>query len=160
MNKLKAFTILELVIALAIMSVVATIAYTVAESSQLQFHSYKNGQSSLAQVAQLNSLLHQDADRCIRVNKSRNGVTFFKPTDTTSYAFEDDLIVRIQSGQADTFAIPQNDFAAFFNGEAQLLPGALVDHIQFIGYLDESAFPMAAHKHYDARLLLENELKE
>lgn len=160
MNKLKAFTILELVVTMAIMGIVATIAYSVAETSQMQFHSYENGQTTLAQISQLNSLLQQDTDRCTRMLKSQDGVTFIKPHDTTVYFFEPDFIARIQTGQSDTFTLLPEDFSASYDGKAQLLPGSLIDQVQFVAYLDESAFPFAAHKKYDARFLLQNELKE
>lgn len=122
--KIKAFTILEVTISMAISAIVIMITYTAYQIISKGYINFNDKNDGLAMLITLDNLLKQDFIQADAVLLSSNGFIFKKDSSKVIYELGDSLIVR-KSTINDSFPVKIIKRAVSFNG----LP-VQIDHLK------------------------------
>ena len=121
-KRARAFTIIEVTIAMLISAIVIGITYTVYSIISRSYNSFNNKNEAIAVVVRLDELLQKDFDRSAYISKDTTGITFQGPNNVVSYKFNPDHIVR--TGLiTDTFKVTPDSVNAFFEMKSINIPG-------------------------------------
>ncbi|MEZ5199160.1 MAG: hypothetical protein R2764_23095 [Bacteroidales bacterium] len=114
--KLKAFTIVEIIVAMIISTFIIMIVMMVYFVLNTQFLIYKQLNEEVQKIYELHFLLQKDFDEAEAVyfNKDSNIMTLIGKKET-KYQIYDSLIVRNSKSVSDTFAIHAYQFDCFYN---------------------------------------------
>lgn len=124
--KLKGFTLLELLIALAISAIVITAGYTALHLTADLFHNNSKHNSQNVMLLQSNYLLQKDFFEAHFIYIEDNELKFFgKDSIHVSYAISEDFMIRNQKEGLDTFKFDEINYGC-------ALKGSLVN----IGFID------------------------
>jgi prepilin-type N-terminal cleavage/methylation domain-containing protein len=130
-KKLKAFTLLELVVTMALMSIIVTIAYLGYELVHKQIKHWQTNKVYQAQQLTLITILEQDmlmADECV-FNKQQNTLICAGENQEVWYDFSKQSPVRKQVARIDTFNINMTEITVTYLNTKQINDG-LVKNIK------------------------------
>ncbi len=156
MKKLRAFTLMELLVGMIISSIVISFGYAAYTLIYKQFISYRHTKEKVMELAQFDQVLSNDLLRAEVVYFHENALQFFQKNAirTLQYNFYDDLILRKENELTDTFKISQAQLKMHF-----LLPDKqlFLDQLSF----DTDVFGEKEHftfdKTYSSETLMNNE---
>ena len=129
-KKIKAFTILELVVTMLITSIIIGVVYTSYFILNKTYTTYQAKNEKIDSIVQLNNLLKSDFAGSAKVLKSPTGIICFLQNKTVIYTITPDYIVRASS-VSDTFKIASSNIATLFENK----PVITTDNPQ--SYIDE-----------------------
>jgi prepilin-type N-terminal cleavage/methylation domain-containing protein len=153
-RKLRAFTIIELIIVMLISSVVITIAYTGLGVFYRQYTQFKHTQEAVSQTLLLDRLLTLDFSNCNYVEKKEGGITCVYADKEIAYQLTDEYILRTEKQTADTFFMPNLRYQTFFLQEEVYMAEKMIDELG-IDYLhSEENLHVSYTKKYAADALL------
>jgi prepilin-type N-terminal cleavage/methylation domain-containing protein len=156
MKKLKAFTLMELLIGMIISSMVIASGYYAYSIIFDRFEKYRDVKKKLVTGEQLNSILNNDAFTADLISFRDDELVLTKgPEKSIRYHFYDERIIRTEQEVSDTFAIAAVDIQPQF-----LFPenNSFVQQFSFKAtLLDEKAF-FCFTKSYPAELLMQHKL--
>jgi type II secretory pathway pseudopilin PulG len=110
-KRIKAFTIIEALISLILMSIIIVFTYTVFNLVEKQMLLFKNENESVIEYQSFNSTFKYDTFRAVNFKMLDNNVSFmFYNGDTIVYHLRKKNITRAIKTQIDTFKIPVLDF--------------------------------------------------
>jgi prepilin-type N-terminal cleavage/methylation domain-containing protein len=119
MKKLRAFTLLELLIGMIISSIVIGFGYAAYSLIYKQYLVYKQVKEKIVEITQLDHVLSTDMRNAEIISFNEHTLSLFGQNQhTLEYDFQDSLIVRKENELSDTFKIPAVNIQAGF-----LLPG-------------------------------------
>lgn len=150
-NKLKAFSLLEVLVALTI----STILFGVVGSAYFiileNYHRYKQTQEISYDTYTLHRLLFMDMDKSSSVNAvSQNNLAYFNFKDTVYYEFQDELVVR-KAQMEDTFFIKLEEVNFSYKNEN--VNSGIIDQLSFsCTNAGQSSF--CFYKNYGADVLI------
>lgn len=158
-GKLKAFTIMELVVAMLISSIVVSIAYAGFRLVSAQLRSMEHHSGEGNRFLRLNQALQTDLDKSARVIRQEDGFVCERGDGRVRYQLTDTAIIRwLEDGRVDSFGFKGVQTSLWFEGEPQDRNGQLVDalHGQLVTSTD--SLPLYITKAYDRQTLfyLEN----
>jgi prepilin-type N-terminal cleavage/methylation domain-containing protein len=119
-QRIKAFTIMEVVITMTIAAILMGITYTSYQIVNKSYRSFNAKHNEMAVFERLDELLKKDFNRAEIIEKNEKGIVVKSRRDTIQYDFTPDFILRI-SAVTDTFKIKNEDLATSF--EDQLIDG-------------------------------------
>src|SRR4051812_28675357 len=93
-KRARAFTIIEVTIAMLISAIVIGISYTVYSIISRSYNSFNHKNEAMAVVVRLDELLQKDFDRSAYISKDTTGITFQGSNNVVNYNFNPDHIVR------------------------------------------------------------------
>lgn len=106
MKKLRAFTLIELLIGMIISSIVIGFGYAAYSLIYKQYLGYKNVKERLVETAQLNQILSNDLLNAENISFDENTLSLLKKNpNILQYQFLDTLILRKENEVTDTFRI-------------------------------------------------------
>lgn len=115
-TKLKAFTILELTIAMLIAAIVIAITYTSYSIISRSFIAFRQKSEETAIMARLDQLLRRDIGRADMVMGADNKITMNgTPEGAVIYELNDAYIIR-RSSAVDTFKVAVSNYQMLFEG--------------------------------------------
>lgn len=141
--KLKAYTLLEITIAMLLSAIVISMTYAIVNIISGTLNNFIKKNTAVTMVTQLDRSLNRDFARGVTVVKDGEYIRMKMDTDSVVYAFEPGLIIR-RSFVADTFAVNPGSVSASFEGKPVNSPQHLVDDLQF----DSSLENRVIHHHY------------
>lgn len=152
-HHIKAVTLLELLIVLAVGSVVFASAAKCYEIVFKQTFIIKKVINAVEEVHQLHYILERDVFKATHILKEgERSLHFRNDSLSASYELGEQVILRRQALHTDTFHIPASDIQL---GLVAADPGLqLVDRIQFTGLLFEKKENFIFKKTYSAETLL------
>lgn len=156
-DRLAAFTILELTVAMAITAVVVALSFGGFRLVQLQFRQYKNQQELTEAYRRCLTLLQWDIQQCTYLYRQGRNIQLWHSSDTTTYIFQPTFTIRQYGMQhQDTFAVNLNIKRSFF---AETTQEGLVDRIELSVAMTEFVKRFHLSKDYSAEelILWENE---
>jgi Tfp pilus assembly protein PilE len=159
MNKIKAYTIVEMIVTMLITGVTISIAYSSFRIINGQFGQYKARSQRNYEVVLLDKFMMKDITEAVRVVRNTNGFSCLYIDKTIDYTFESTYILR-KSTLADTFNINVLEPKFTFMDEEEFVPGALVDRVEFAGVIEDETIPFIYIKEYGADILLDKETGE
>lgn len=116
--RLKAFTIMEMTIAMLISAIVIGITYTAYQIMSKSFITFNNKNTDMAVVIRIDELLKKDFAQASDITFAEKTLTFKDSAQLIKYQFDPNLIIRFSS-IADTFKVESSDPVITF--EHQLL---------------------------------------
>jgi prepilin-type N-terminal cleavage/methylation domain-containing protein len=129
-KKLKAFTLMELIVGLIISSVVIAMAATGFRIVQMQFVEYKKANTKVLQLSTLEFLLCKDAEECSRLEKlDDNSFAARFASKEIIYKVADASILRTQGYLTDTFNIGLRKMEISFSNKPVLAEKGLIDMV-------------------------------
>jgi prepilin-type N-terminal cleavage/methylation domain-containing protein len=154
MKKLKAFTLMELLVGMIVSSIVIGFGYSAGTVIYRQFLSYKKAKMEILMTAQFMNVFGNDwyhADVVVVVN---DGIEVGTSSKLIRYEFKDTIMLRKTEEICDTFNLACKDLRI-----AMLSPGeSLISAVSFeSGVLGEEA-QFEFSKKYSAATLLEQEI--
>ena len=113
MNKVRAFTIMEVTITMLISAVLIGIAYTSYSIIIKSYNSFNNKNSTLAVLYNLDHLLRRDFDRATIISKDQSAIAIRQDTVLITYEFYPDFVTR-KSTRIDTCKVQTGGLMANF----------------------------------------------
>ena len=154
MKKLKAFTLLELLIGMIISSIVIAIGYASYNMIYKQYLLYKSYRTELVEFAGLNSELHNNFYNSERVKAKETSLFFeFKNEKEIVFEFNDEFILRKEKESIDTFKVNVLNYKFFLQNESNII----VNAISFDSELLKEMVQLRFEKMYSAEKLIEAE---
>ncbi|WP_452223476.1 PulJ/GspJ family protein [Lacinutrix chionoecetis] len=109
-KRIKAFTILEVVISLAIMSIIIAMVYVIFTLLSKQLYQYSNQTEQINNYNQLNSLLIRDLHNASNISYTANELLLTIQSDSIKYAHANNKLIRTHVNSIDTFSIEIKTF--------------------------------------------------
>ena len=155
--RLKAFSLIELLVALVIGGIVIGIACKMYLIANQQFRQYKKGTEKTAQEVVLKGLLHTDFFQSISViRKSENSIEAEFSDKTINYQWSPDFVVRTDNSIKDTFFIPVDSVRMKFQNNQQDQSDELVDQLVIVSKEAEQEQEFCFFKEYSADVLMQH----
>jgi len=104
-NHIKAFTILEVVISLALMSIIIAMVYSLYAMLSKQLYEYSDETELVNNYNQLHSLLARDVHNSNKLVAINEGVYLLCSNDTIQYYTHNDNLIRVKNQKVDTFLV-------------------------------------------------------
>ena len=161
-KKLKAYTLLEITVAMLVASLVISVTYTAYGIIDRSYRRYMETQDKVAELQMLDRALRQDFLRATLIHGEGNSVTFSDSSGRTSYLFDEHYIIRSRTGQ-DTFRLRAGQLLLQFKslplatadapGDNAPGTGALLDELSFTLLENEGEIYYHYHKQYSSENL-------
>jgi prepilin-type N-terminal cleavage/methylation domain-containing protein len=159
MKKIKAFTLIELLIGMIISALVISFAYTAYILMHRQFLKYKDNRKQITDTMTLNTILNNDFSGSQWVYYQEESLVFSTPGNTLEYIFGDSMMVRIAGEVSDTFHLsPQNvliNHIAEPNDNSSL---RLVNELSFTANVLGETEPFHFTKNYSAEAVIKSNI--
>jgi prepilin-type N-terminal cleavage/methylation domain-containing protein len=123
-TRLKAFTILELLVAMAITGLVVSISGLVYNMLDSQFFSYRKSNEAIVSVFLLDSSLRKDFFEGRSIIAADDRTLIIVKHDVVEYRFNDEAVLRIQAGRTDTFYLSAQNIKMLLDNIEES-PGAI-----------------------------------
>jgi len=115
--RIRAFTIIEVTIAMLISAIAIGITYTAFLIISHSYSTYDVKNKDMSNVLRLDELLRKDFSRALIVVKDTNGIALRFQLSVVKYKFDTAYVVRI-SGIADTFKVKVDSVKTLFENTA------------------------------------------
>ena len=153
MNRIKSYTVIELLVVMVISALTISMIYACYRIFSGQYIAYKNSSEEIAQYILLDRLLIQDVSRAERILKSDQGLSMKFNYKEIKYDFTDSSVIRTDK-IVDTFNIRPHLVQLNYNDLAKHIPDQLVDEISFKSIYKEDTLHFLYKKKYAANVLM------
>lgn len=160
MNKrVKAFTIMEVTVAMLLTAIVIAITYTVYSIVARSYGEYGTKNNNRAVLIRLDELLRKDFEKAETINKTETGLTCSKRDGMVTYEFRPDGVVR-SSGITDTFKVSIAAVDLLFEHAlvgARALSGedTRIDELRLDILFEKNNIDYSYHKQYSSENLIQ-----
>lgn len=156
--RVKAFTILEVTIAMLIAGVLIAITYTSYSIIVKSYGSFTHKNQDMAQLVRLDEWLKKDFAHAEIVQKDSAGIVLNSADRHIKYKFDPDFIVRIEI-RTDTFKVkPETVITSFEDQPVNELPTTeelnRLDDLQLDILFQDEKIPYHYHKQYSSANLI------
>nr|WP_146749917.1 hypothetical protein [Mucilaginibacter rubeus] len=153
-NKLPAFTIMELTVAMLISAIVIGLMYSAYAIISHSYLSFVDRNNNTDMLASLDQRLNRDIDKAEMIYRDSNTVTMSSHIDTVIYRFQADRVIR-QKLLADTFKVSTESFITSFESvpvEGNPAGGEekKIDDLQIVLLAERQKIPYHYHKTYSS----------
>ena len=147
--KLKAFSLLEVLIALVISGLVISMAYSGFLFAHTQFNKFKGITTELRDYFTLSEVLNREFENANKVVKKSNYEIEIQQIDNTiKYTFENDYIVRTVTNRTDTFWFQTSNIE--MNVINETIDQQLIDYLKLNFQDDKREQSLSFMKNYEA----------
>lgn len=159
-KRLKAFTIMEVTVAMLLAAIVIAITYTAYGIVMRTYGNYHAKSEATAMLTQLNGVLRRDFERAAEIDKTEVGLSLTRADSTVIlYEFNADYIVR-KGTAIDTFYVHPAMPLTWFEGEAVSELAAdpernRIDELEFVLPFEGNNIPYHYYKQYSSANLME-----
>jgi prepilin-type N-terminal cleavage/methylation domain-containing protein len=159
-TRIKAFTLLEVVVSMIIAALVITIAYTAYQIIHRSYATYQLKNTQMAMLLRLDELLQKDFSRSMLISRTADGLAFTDSSSVIRYTFTAGAVVR-EGISIDTFrVITQNINLQFESKTLTAFPAEepesdRIDELSFNGLYADEIIPYHYHKQYSSENLIE-----
>lgn len=154
-KKIKAFTLIELSVVMAVAGMVFAISYSAYHIISRQYSEFRNASEKIIGISALNAVLAKDFSEAKKIEKGSDELLVEKPGGSqVIYSFEPGEIIRRINEAEDRFPGISNVKISFM-GEEQSETSGLVDELYC--EIGKEAFPLHIKKYYAADVLMEAE---
>lgn len=149
--KLAAFTIIELVVALLLMTIVVAVAYAALTLTGKQLGGLQQRFGIDNEHRLLQYALQQDFEAADRIVRQEGFLVCLRPSNTVRYELLDSTIVRhVDDETRDSFHFALDSAFVGFESREQVEEGGLVDELRLQLQAKKNSYPVYVHKMYDA----------
>jgi Tfp pilus assembly protein PilE len=159
MNKrVKAFTIMEITIAMLLAAIVIAITYTVYMIVVRSYSSYNAKSSNMAVLIRLDELLRKDFEKNEMIQRTETGLLCTQRGKVVTYEFMPKAIIR-SSGIIDTFEVTTETINSFFEDRpvsgSTMSEEGRIDELQLLLVFGEKKITNTYFKHYSSENLIQ-----
>jgi Tfp pilus assembly protein PilW len=158
MGKIRAYTILEVLVVMVIGMIVVSISYTAFFIVNTQYKNFQSRNEKVRSVSLLNFLLTRDFSEANTITSISNGVRCNMRDKIVEYDLVVDFVVRTESQVSDTFNIKVSNLYKTFDELEITENGHLIETLTF----ESSEAGLKNHfiytKTYGSDRLIQNEL--
>ncbi|PTQ92441.1 pilin/secretion family protein with methylation motif [Mucilaginibacter yixingensis] len=159
MKKTKAFTLMEMGIAMLISAIVIGMAYTIYQIAIGSFSGFLQKNKTTENLLLLDELLAKDFNRASGVFQTDSGITLVKDSAKVNYAFIADGIIR-RAAITDTFKFNHTVPSLLFEGQpidqqATEAEDHRIDELSFTLLSGTDSIPYHYYKIYSSANLIE-----
>ena len=143
LQRVKAFTIMELTVAMLISAIVIGITYTALQIISGSYATYTRKHQELAVIIRLDELLKRDFGRAAAIYQNHEGSYLLQDSSrhqAITYSFTPDYVLR-SSTVADTFRVTVSQVTASFAGQPVEASGLAEDNME-AGRIDALSFTL------------------
>ncbi|MEH6305262.1 hypothetical protein RYH73_06385 [Olivibacter sp. CPCC 100613] len=149
--KLPAFTIIELVVALLLMTIVVAVAYAALALTSKQLGGLQQRFGIDNEHRLLQHALQQDFEAADRITQQEGHLIFRSPVNTIHYELLDSAIVRHGPDETrDSFHFALDSAFVGFESREQIEENGLIDELRLQLKSNKNSYPIYVHKVYDA----------
>jgi len=157
-NSVKAFTLMEVTIAMLISAVVIGITYTSYSIVVKYYVAYAKKNTEIIGLTTIDHLLRRDFERADSIRNDTGGIAFSVGGQLVKYEFDTNFIVRKAAG-IDTFKVETKALNLFFEGVPVTEDEAAgerkpVDELSFTLLYEKAEIPYHYRKKYSSENLL------
>lgn len=156
-HKFKAFTLIELVVAMVLSSIVIGTALSAFLISNKQFNTFSATLDKNYQIQQLYSLLEYDFSRAQYITITPVSILISLPNsekNTINYQLDNNTIKREYLGQIEKFNMTSVKKEAFFQNNPVFATSDIIDQLHLSLIFQEDSYEFKYHKEYAAYDLL------
>jgi prepilin-type N-terminal cleavage/methylation domain-containing protein len=155
-RRLSGFTLLELVVVLAVSALLFRLAYAALGLVQRQQRVFERHSATLGQISTWQNALAADFRHARRIDATSDQLSCQLPGSVVVYSWPDSLLIRQQGEVLDTLAVPVQTGTTFW--QAQPRRQGRVDEAGFLLVAAHDTFYLQATAHYAAQQLLPDSL--
>ena len=152
--KVKAFTLIELVVVMIISGILFSIAYFSFFIISQRFNHFSSASSSVMEISNLQTILNKDFDEAEFLQLQGDDLIVKKDSLELLYHFEEDYLLRTQLDQVDTFHIPIENKSYYFKNAIYYLNTGYIDELEFTSEYHDEKFHFHFHKDYSTEQLI------
>ena len=130
MKRLKAFTILEVMVTMVISTIVIGGGFSAYEMSVKQYKLYEHISSVMNQVSAFHSVFERDIADSKTILARDRAIECIQKDKTVWYEFRGDYILRNLTSARDTFHVENDSLLLSFKNTEQSNVGGLVDRVK------------------------------
>lgn len=159
---MKAFTIMELTIAMLIAALVISMTYAIFHIISRSLTDFTRKHDQLAEALQFDDLFRKNMDQCREVRFSDSHLDVLFDSTVIHYEFQPTQIIRSAAGK-DTFRLTVQQPSLSFEHRplndslAEPDHTYLVDEVTFSLLINQQSIPYHYHKTYSASVLISQE---
>jgi len=147
--------LVELAMAMLIMGIVVSLAYTVIALAGNQLRTFRSMKAEVLDLSTFDQQLLRDFESCEIAFREPNGLRLqMNDFQQVSYHFTAERVERNDGLHLDTFSLHCSEPQWIFQGEVQHIPAGPVEEFRFNGMLSGTLTPFIYHKEYAARELM------
>jgi len=161
MNKyqVKAFTIMEMTVAMLISAVVIAFTYTAYSILSRSYITFVRKNNDMEAIIQLDRLFRKDVSRAAAVYRTENGIALKDSSNTISYEINEIGVIR-KAIVSDTFKVQVSQSLATFENRpiatsADDTGANLIDDFSFTLLFRNEKIPYHYHKTYSSANLIQ-----
>ncbi|KIO77972.1 hypothetical protein TH53_05920 [Pedobacter lusitanus] len=150
-NKVSAFTLMEVTVAMLISALVITICYTAYGLIQGYYLRFGEKNKTSAIVLDLKHVLERDFFKAVHIIRTEDGLSIEQDSLVIDYIFNDKQVLReIKSLHTDTFAMPVQQMKFSFEGR-EVNVADTVDQVNLELQMDkDTKVPLQINKYYSS----------
>lgn len=156
MKKIKAYTLMEVTVAMLLSAICIGIAYSAYDIIGNYYRSFQQKNEKADALLSIREVLSKDFQKSKLVLNTTDGILLDQDSLSIQYVFEADQILRkTPSLRVDTFKVIWKDRYVGFEG-AEILEPDTIDLLKLKITLDQhSLVPLTFYKHYSAQNLFQ-----
>lgn len=154
MKKIKAYTLMEVTVAMLLSAICIGICYTAYDIIGKYYATFQQKNESADIVLSLRQVMEKDINKATIMMKTSDGFLCKQDIAAVAYIFNDGEILRqIESLRTDTFKVAWKDYFVGFEG-AEVIEADTLDQVKFTLVMDKQTFvPLHFAKHYSSHNL-------
>ncbi|MBP7809083.1 MAG: prepilin-type N-terminal cleavage/methylation domain-containing protein [Bacteroidia bacterium] len=150
-KKIKAFTLAEMLVTLALTSVMVTFSYLGLTSMQKLLVDYKNQTNFISKLNELNKRIEFLFTKANTITRVTDEKLIFKTDSVESkVVFGSNYVLTIKDNVTDTFQFEQKALKITYEGMADITSIELINGLEFDIYFKKQKFHLTFSKNYDA----------
>ena len=154
-NRLAAFTVIEMMVALALTALAIALIFSAFRLIEGQRAALADQFSSSAEIDRLYRSLQTDTRRATAIRRSSNGLGFQSTGVSIHYLLSDSLCIRQVNQLPDTFRVQVDSVAYWFLRKRQQQEMGAVDECGIYLSTSTGSSPLLIHKTYDMATLMQ-----
>lgn len=115
MNKLSAFTVIEMVLALLLCGIIISLSYGGLLLSGQRVHRFEHQAKAITELITMKKCLYQDVESSCAIHTSYQGFECMSSKDSIKYLFVDSLLLRQRLGHSDTLCKQLVDVLMYYD---------------------------------------------
>ncbi len=156
-KKIKAFTLIELIVVLLLTSLVITITFYTFQVAKNYYLHFDKKENQVTALIRFNAVLQSDFTKSQYAEGNSKVVTCYFEKKQISYRFMNEYIIREQVGVRDTFYCQASHLKYFFENAILMSDQRVIDEFQFFD--DQAQINYHFKKVYATADLMLNDLK-
>ncbi|MDQ3109895.1 MAG: type II secretion system GspH family protein [Bacteroidota bacterium] len=136
-NRIKAFTLLELLVGMILSGIVLTATFTAYRIITRQYESYNGKSAAITEVSFLVSQLQADFENAATlIYNSENRISLQSESRVLEYRFREKYVLRNDLLRVDTFFVAVSGIETFMKSEKEESENSVIDELHIVMNLE------------------------